>query len=123
MKKQDNCRILLSVGEKGIEAYEKAITACGAIPVVNYKTKAKVEDYDGLLLCGGVDINPARYGMENRGAENIDDERDDVEFQILDDFVRSEKPVFGICRGMQLINVYFGGTLIQHLSDSEMHRT
>lgn len=123
MNKQGNCQILISVGENGIENYEKAVMACGAVPVVSYKKIASAEDYDGLILCGGVDINPARYGMDNRGSENCDNERDEAEFSILDDFVRSGKPVFGICRGMQLINVYFGGTLIQHLPDADIHRT
>lgn len=80
-----------------------------------------VEDYDGILLPGGGDINPARYGQENQGSAMVVDALDKLQFALLDDFIKSGKPVFGICRGHQVINVYFGGTLIQHLPTSFRH--
>ena len=70
---------------------------------------------DALLLPGGGDVDPARYGQENRFAVGIDAQRDERELALIDDFVRAGKPVFGICRGAQILNVYFGGTLVQHL--------
>ena len=80
-----------------------------------------VNAYDGLLIPGGGDINPSRYGEENQGSVYIMDELDDLQLSILDAFVKQRKPVFGICRGHQLLNVYFGGSLIQHLPTYQRH--
>jgi putative glutamine amidotransferase len=79
-----------------------------------------VSHYDGLILPGGApDIDPARYSEENQGAMDVDPELDQLQFSVLDQFVAAGKPVLGICRGCQVINVYFGGTLIQHLGYEE----
>ncbi len=77
--------------------------------------------FDGLLLPGGGDLNPALYHRPNRGSDPADDELDQLQMAALDAFVKAKKPVFGICRGHQLINVYFGGTLIQNLSQAATH--
>jgi putative glutamine amidotransferase len=79
-----------------------------------------IEDYvdalDGLLLQGGADIDPACYGEARTHARGrIDAVRDRFEIDLLRAFSAAGKPVFGICRGMQLINVAFGGTLYQDL--------
>jgi putative glutamine amidotransferase len=68
---------------------------------------------DGLLLMGGHDIDPSFYGEENRDCKNVDAERDQLEFALLKRAVAKGIPVLGICRGFQLINVGFGGTLYQ----------
>jgi putative glutamine amidotransferase len=81
----------------------------------------RVENYDGLLIPGGGDINPIRYGQKLNGSYMILDALDDLQFDMLDAFVKAQKPVLGICRGHQIINVYFGGTLIQHLATSIRH--
>ena len=76
-----------------------------------------LDEIDGLVLQGGVDIAPDTYGetaIEN-GRWPGDPYRDAYELKILDYFIKNEKPVFGICRGFQLINVYFGGTLYQDI--------
>ena len=78
-------------------------------------------EYDGLLLPGGWDVNPSRYGKERIPQETIDDDLDAVQFETLEKFLEAGKPVFGICRGHQLLNVAFGGTLIQHLPGAENH--
>ncbi|MEW6230956.1 MAG: gamma-glutamyl-gamma-aminobutyrate hydrolase family protein [Chloroflexota bacterium] len=81
-----------------------------------------LEEMDGLLLSGGGDIHPSRYGEENKGSEKIDLERDRKEFAA---FTRARErgiPILGICRGMQVINVACrtgdgrGGSLVQALS-------
>ncbi|MDO4866589.1 MAG: gamma-glutamyl-gamma-aminobutyrate hydrolase family protein [Clostridia bacterium] len=77
--------------------------------------------FDGLLLPGGGDLNPALYHCPNMGSEPGDDALDRMQMAALDAFVKAEKPVFGICRGHQLINVYFGGTLIQDLAQAPAH--
>ncbi len=75
----------------------------------------------GLVLPGGGDVEPSLYGQENRGSRDIDRALDEAQLAMLDRFLRAGKPVLGICKGMQLLNIRFGGTLIQHLSLSETH--
>jgi putative glutamine amidotransferase len=103
-----------------VDNYKNAMHELGAEAEI-VEADCRPEDYDGLLLPGGYDINPARYGMENTASMGIDDRRDDLQLTVLDKFVKAGKPVFGTCRGHQLINVYFGGTLIQHLPTSFRH--
>jgi len=80
---------------------------------------------DGLLLVGGVDVNPDRYGaVRHPETQEPSDLRDALESQLVHDFIGIGKPIFGICRGSQLLNVALGGTLIQHVPDitSKPHR-
>lgn len=81
------------------------------------------DQYDGLLLPGGCDVNPARYGKEPIPQEIIDDDQDALQFDVLARFLEAKKPVLGICRGHQLLNVAFGGTLIQDLQGAEKHKS
>jgi putative glutamine amidotransferase len=73
--------------------------------------------FDGLLLGGGSDVAPERYGQERlpNAALQLDEERDSTEFPLLDNALRDGAPVLGICRGLQVVNVGLGGTLIQDL--------
>jgi putative glutamine amidotransferase len=72
---------------------------------------------DGLVLTGGPDIRPARYGQQPAGAEllDIDDRRDELEGQAWQAAQERGVAVLGICRGLQAINVFAGGSLIQHV--------
>ena len=71
---------------------------------------------DGLLMPGGVDIEPARYGQEtDEKCGKIDLARDAAEWWMLDAFLPTGKPLLGICRGIQMLNVFQGGTLHQHI--------
>ncbi len=74
-------------------------------------------DVQGIVLTGGGDIAPDRYGQPNQGTEtdSISLERDETEFRLLDFALRRHLPVLGICRGFQVINVYFGGQLVQDI--------
>lgn len=76
-----------------------------------------LRDMDGFVLQGGADIAPQTYGQPCLDASRWpgDAHRDQYELKILDYAVQHAKPVLGICRGCQLINVYFGGTLYQDL--------
>jgi putative glutamine amidotransferase len=102
--------------------YVDAVARAGATPVVLPPLPdvvgAALPRLDGLILSGGPDVEPVRYGEragEHTQPPNAD--RDESELRLLADAVRSGLPVLGICRGMQLLNVLRGGTLYQHLPD------
>jgi putative glutamine amidotransferase len=77
---------------------------------------------DGLLLTGGVDVDPEGYGAERHAkVKDTAPARDAMELEYLDAALRRDIPVLAICRGHQVLNVGFGGTLIQHI-DSGEHR-
>lgn len=103
-------RILLSFKGSG-ENYINAVNFSGGEAV----THPSDIEYDGLILCGGGDISPHFYGEENTFSKNIDIHRDKCEFALLEKFIKEEKPILGICRGLQIINVFFGGTLCQDI--------
>jgi len=68
---------------------------------------------DGLLLSGGVDVDPARYGRPMRGSVDVEPDRDALEAEAWTTASTRGLPILGICRGFQAINVFSGGTLIQ----------
>lgn len=107
-----------------VKPYEEAVRAGGA-EAVTVLTKAPVslEGFAGLLLTGGTDVNPQRYGeIVQPDTQQPDDERDAVELALIDEAIGKDLPILAICRGMQVLNVHHGGTLIQHLSSTERHR-
>ena len=102
--------------------YAEAILDNGGIPVFLPYTNDKsridcyVNDLDGLLFAGGVDVDPRYYGETVRfDSVEINKARDDFELALFPAFFSSGKPIFGICRGIQLINVALGGSLFQHI--------
>ena len=107
-------RIQVSGDAGRMENYEAAVRCAGGLPVCGY---APAPDLScaGLLLCGGGDMEPACYGQESRGSQPPDPVRDRAELALFDAFLRAGKPILGICRGMQVINVALGGSLIQDL--------
>lgn len=77
---------------------------------------------DGLIVSGGVDVDPASYGAEpHPETKGWSTERDDFELALIRRATELDMPVLGICRGMQVLNVAFGGTLIQHLPETVGH--
>ena len=106
--------ILLSTGGGNAENYLKAIRAAGGRGTARY-LPAPDPGYDGLLLTGGDDLDPALFGQPNRGSRGIDRARDQAELALLDAFCKAGKPVLAICRGHQVVNVWLGGDLIQDL--------
>lgn len=105
------------------EPYCRAVERCGLEPVLlgPEEPPQDLASLDGLLLSGGRDVNPARYGQErdSRTAEP-DEKRDDFETGLLLDSLSRSMPILAICRGMQLLNVALGGTLHQHIEAHEV---
>lgn len=101
--------------------YERFISSVGCTPVTTLN-RNQLPSCDALLLPGGGDITPAFFGERNVGSHHIDTELDIMQLQALDYAIAQSMPVLGICKGMQIINVAFGGTLIQDLPNARIHQ-
>ena len=100
-------------GEKGIN-YQKYLDHLPDSEVV-VLTKRNIEGFescDGLVLTGGPDVAPELYGDWPDETVHVDSERDGFEYRLIDMALKKGMPVLGICRGLQILNAYFGGTLI-----------
>lgn len=115
-------KILISTAKDREDSldYKNAIRKVNGIAdafyLPNYSTSflTKLSDeYDALILSGGGDVNPKYYDKDLDGSERIDSDRDTCEFSMIKRFMEQNKPVLGICRGIQVMNVYLGGTLYQ----------
>ncbi|MBV8709793.1 MAG: gamma-glutamyl-gamma-aminobutyrate hydrolase family protein [Acidobacteriaceae bacterium] len=109
---------------KKLGPYVEAVRASGleAVPI-SVAEAPTINGFHGLLLMGGTDVNPKLYGEAARPeVDQPDDERDAVEWRLIDEALGGDLPILAICRGMQLLNVHRGGTLIQHL-DLPKHDT
>ena len=103
--------------------YVRALTSVGAAPLLlpivetdDSLIKVQLQQIDGLLLSGGYDVNPLLYGEEPLPElEYILPERDEYEIKLIHMALAMNKPILGICRGMQILNVACGGTLYQDL--------
>ena len=91
--------------------YRRAVEAAGG----RVRFGGTPEGCGALLLPGGGDVEPWRYGRGNTASRGLEPERDTAELMLLERFIAAGKPVLGICRGIQIINVFFGGTLCQDL--------
>jgi putative glutamine amidotransferase len=104
------------------ERYVAMVRAAGARAVLLPPDEAGAADLvrrlDGLLLSGGADIEPARYGAADRHELTVTrPDRDAGEFSVLEAALDADLPVLGVCRGMELLAVAYGGALHQHLPD------
>ena len=97
--------------------YREALERAGAEVLELYPEDQLPVEFDGLLLAGGGDIDPVRYGEANTSSDNIDAARDELELGVARRALEADLPVLGICRGFQVINVAFGGRLVQDVSD------
>lgn len=108
------------------EDYSSSILNAGGIPLLippfldeGYAMDI-IKSVDALLLSGGGDINPKLYNQSVRKRlTDIEPRRDAFEIMLIDAAIKFRKPIFGICRGFQLLNVYFGGLLEQDLRTVE----
>jgi putative glutamine amidotransferase len=100
--------------------YLRSLVAAGipreAIEVVTPLSPAS-RPFDALVLGGGVDVDPARYGepVLEDGRVEVDAERDTIDFRLFAEARRAGAPILGICRGLQVVNVALGGTLVQDI--------
>ncbi len=101
--------------------YVRAVATAGGVPVILPPQRDTIDQLmeviDGLLLSGGPDVDPVRYGDNYVHAETygIDPHRDQFEIDLFNGALRRDIPVFGVCRGIQVMNVALGGTLIQDI--------
>lgn len=109
-------------------AYARAVEDAGGVPVLlppvatADAAEAVVARLDGLIVSGGADVEPARYGAEpHPRTSGWRPDRDAWELALLDAAQAAELPVLGVCRGMQLMAVHAGGTLDQHTPDLVGH--
>jgi len=111
--------------ERAIPQYESAIALAGGEPVrvpldrSPDEVSRMIESCDGVLLPGSkADVDPARFhAARSPHSAAADPRRDDVDHLLLDDAYRLRKPVLGICYGLQSLNVYRAGSLVQHIPD------
>jgi len=99
---------------KYAEALQHAASVLGyELEVVDlYQAPEKVKDIDGLVFTGGKDVDPGKYGKsEEAELCEVDPERDESEFSLARKADDAQIPILGICRGLQLLNVHYGGTL------------
>jgi gamma-glutamyl-gamma-aminobutyrate hydrolase PuuD len=109
------------------EGYVQAVLRAGGIPALIPPTAMEVatpdtivERFDGLLLCGGGDVEPRRYGEDpSERLYGVDGVRDEFELGMITAACDADVPTLAVCRGMQVLNVAYGGTLHQHLPDVE----
>lgn len=101
--------------------YAEAVRMAGAVPFIAPYTDLDgvselVAMADAVILTGGHDVNPLIYGEElQKGIQGISNERDAFDLKLIEEALKQGKPMLGICRGMQLINAYLGGTLYQDI--------
>jgi len=103
------------------DLYVEAVARHGA-RVVRLDTRVppaerdrELASMDGLLISGGADVHPSRYGQSVAGSREIEDDRDELESIAFRVAETRNVPVLGICRGLQAINVFSGGSLLQHV--------
>jgi len=105
--------------------YTRSVEAAGGVVVLlppqNEGTVEVVSRLDGLIISGGADVDPERYGQMPHPLTKVRRDRDSWEFGLLDAADRIGLPTLGICRGMQVMAVRAGGSLEQHLPDVVGH--
>lgn len=102
-------------GAERFANYRRWVESAGGRAVFGGESGGQAALWDALLLPGGGDLEPRRYGQENTASRNLEPERDRAELALLQEFTAAGKPVLGVCRGLQTINVFFGGTLAQDI--------
>lgn len=105
------------------QPYACALEAAGAEPVLKeVQSNLAIGQCSGLLLMGGSDVNPVLYGEAAAPeTDSPDEERDEIEKALIREALTRDLPLLAICRGMQILNVHLGGSLVQHLQNVSRH--
>ncbi len=103
--------------------YFNAISAAGGVPysLEDLCFNQAIDFADAIVIQGGVDINPATYKEQNTHCIDIDDELDTIEELVLKEAANRKILTLGICRGLQIMNVFLGGSLVQHIDCAPLH--
>ena len=106
-----------------VQPYARAIEAAGLTPLLEEAAPGiTLGSCCGLLLTGGGDVDPALYGETALPETQAPDaDRDTVESALIEEALARDLPLLAICRGMQLLNVHLGGSLVQHLPNTSRH--
>lgn len=119
-----NSPLRLYMKSKYIQSLRRAGARILWIEMDDPQLAEKVCACDGLLLPGGDDIDPSRYGApRHEKCGKSSSLRDEAEWKLLEAFLPTGKPILGICRGCQFLNVYLGGTLHQHIENHSDFKT
>ncbi len=114
-------KILVAGTKKDTKNYVAVLKYLGADPIVTLTPKS-VYSFDGLLLPGGGDLCPSYFEQPVIDTRKTDPDLDRAQFHLLYQFLHTHKPILGICKGMQLLNVFFGGDINQHMETEEVHQ-
>lgn len=111
------------------ERLARAVWAAGGepitlLPVADSNWEERLEGIGGVLMPGGGDINPERYGQSptTEHIYGVDELQDEADFSLYRYAKSAGLPILAICRGFQLVNVAEGGTLVQHMSEPHLHK-
>ena len=107
-------RVFLRGRPGEFDNYFAALEACGVEPVLSMDLRL-ADSCDALLVPGGTDVDPVHYGQANTASVGIDPDRDRDELALIARFLDLERPILGICRGHQILNIALGGTLLQDI--------
>lgn len=113
--------VVIAGRSEDTQNYQKMLEKLG-IPNHTLLLPEAADHATHLLLPGGGDITPAFFGQTDHGSRNVDTELDILQLQFLSRFVEQKKPVLGICKGLQLINIHFGGDITQHIDTAGSHK-
>ena len=120
-----NHSIIQSCGQNYIESVEKAGGIVLILPITadEEAIRRQAEMCDAYLIPGGIDVNPLSYGENPHPLLQMTRlEYDEYEISLIREITKTGKPVLGICNGMQMINIYFGGDLIQDIPSKQRHQ-
>ena len=119
--------VLIAGKSEDVENYIFTLTEAGLQPVVATELPTEegltLDDFAALLLPGGGDVDPSLFVQENCGSRIIEKDLDIAQLHMTDLFVKAKKPILGICKGCQVLNIYFKGTIIQDLENNVHHQS
>ena len=108
-------KILISRSPESSGLYEAAVEKAGG-EALSYHCPDPAMDFDALILAGGGDMDPIEFEEPNLGSVEIDRPRDRVELALVSRCVNENKPILGICRGHQVLNIALGGNIYQDMN-------